>query len=197
MTETKGIWIEAENMDGQKHSEKNLPSIAEAQYRLRRRYSLTPGLKRVTIFRGTNVLASYEANKKGFINVGKFSTFAQEHGTRFADATVKETLVAFDVPFTITAAIEEQTQFKDEKTGDPVYQINYDIEIDTNSPKYQYAEKVKQLGSSYRMGLPSNGYRRTELKDLINPMLESGERVYVVLAKQGKTYIFKDAEETN
>lgn len=125
---------------------------------------------------------------------GKFATFAKEHSTPFADQTVKETLVAFSVPFTIVAAIEEKTQFKDEKTGNDVYNINYDIEIDTNHPNYQAAEKLKQLGVNYRMGLPSNGYRRTELKDLINPMLEAGEKVYVRLNKQGKTYVFTDGE---
>lgn len=187
----RGYWIRLTLDNGLYNEIVGISSYAEALYLLKRRYAYTPNIKHVGLFIGSKLIEEKEIK-----DMTSFTQFAKENpsvGSRsFASSSDKETLVAFAIPFTIVAAIEVLSSFKDEKTGDDLYSINYDIDIDIKSAAFQYAQKVKEVKSGYRLSLPSNGFRRKQLTDLIQPTFAEGG-MRAVLSKQGKGYVFTDA----
>lgn len=189
-TSNKGFRLEIVLKDGNKNTV-YASSYAEAIYLVNRRYRYTPNLGHIGLYVGTKHLTNL-----GEHDMLTFAEFAKANpnitGRSFAKQADKEALVAFEVPFTIVGAIETETDFLDEKTGEKVWQINYDVDIDITSPTYQYASKMKEIASSYRLGLPSNAKRRAELVQLIQPAIAANTPVRAKLTKIGKGYHFAD-----
>lgn len=190
MAVSKGFRLEINLLDGSK-SNVYASTYAEAVYLYNRRYRYTPNLGYIGLYVGTKLLT-----KLGESDMLTFSEFAKANpnitGRPFAKQPDKEALVAFEIPFSIVGAIETQTDFLDEKTGEKVWQINYDIDVQITSPTYQYASKMKEIASSYRLGLPSNAKRRAELVQVIQPAIANGTPVQCKLTKVGKGYHFAD-----
>lgn len=184
-----GYWLRV-TLDNECYNEiVGISSYAEMVYLVKRRYAYTPQLKHIELFVGTKLL-----EKKEKKDMTSFASYNAENAINrpFAKQVDKETLVAFGVPFNIVAALEVETDFINEQTGEKQWSINYDIDIDIKSELYQMAGKIKEIASSYRLSLPSNAFRRKQLTDLIQPTFPNGG-MRAKLAKQGKTYVFADA----
>lgn len=125
-----------------------------------------------------------------------FATFQSENKSyTYAKSDIKETLVAYGVPFNITDVNLVESIFKNEE-GEDQFNIEYDIELNTDSPDFTMASRKKDLAIFYRLSLPANNYRRNEMKDLIKPVLAAEKKMPAILAKMGKTYVFKDVDPT-
>lgn len=192
MTKThKGYWLKLTLDNGLYNEIVGISSLSEAQYLLKRRYAYTPNVRHVGLFLGTKLLEEKEI--KDMTSFAQFATENPNTGNRsFASSVDKETLVAFSIPFTIVGAIETLSPFKNEKTGEDQYSINYDIDVDMKSAAFQYAQKVKEVKSGYRLSLPSNGFRLKQLTDLIQPTFATGG-MRATLGKRGTGYVFNDA----
>lgn len=195
-TDTKGIWIEVVLQNGDTFTHKGITSIAEAEYLMKRRYMNTPNMERVFLWVGTRKLGEYREDK----TMTTFANFQSENpvsDTKFAPYAKqgdKETLVAFELPFTITQALERESNFKDEE-GNTQYEMVYYIDLDTTNEGFKFASRNKEISTGYALTLPSNAYRVNELKNLILPAIQSGNPMKARLAKRGKAYIFTDVEK--
>lgn len=189
----KGFWIRCYTAHSSKDISgfKSLPDIELAVTKY------GPQIIKIEAHVGSKLLKTF-IREEGNKTMGKFSTFANENPNTgyapFADSIVKESLAAFEIPFSIVGSkTVESTKFTNQD-GSPQTSIWYNIELDTKSDKYQWAQKVKNIETAYTLQLPDSPRRQKQLVELINPEIAQNGGCMVKLVKRGKAYDFDDAE---
>lgn len=188
----RGYWIEVINADNQIHKETGINSYSEALYRVKRRYSLTPNLKRVNVFVGTKLLNSFDA-VEGKIKMGKLSQIqnsgASSYDINYPRATDddKQSLDTFEIPFVVVGADRVSNA---NKQGDEYVYFHYQIEIDPTSDEYSYAERKKQFNHlKMTITLPVDNKRQVTHNVIVSDYLNKGLLCKLVgFAARGKTY---------
>lgn len=180
---------------------------AEMEYQLRRRYRNTPGIRFVSTFLHTRHLENYEikvlegqATMTQTATTPTYTSFAELETNYWKDnpkaiewpwddSGVREALIAYGVPFTISEAGERESAFKD-REGNPQVRFWFHITCDTNSEGYQYAYKKAQLLPKYELTLEAGGAmigkRRAQLA-LVQSQIAALGGCYAMLVKGGKT----------
>lgn len=145
----KGYWLRVFLEDGNIHDVSGIKSYSEALYLMNRRYSLTPNVKKVFMFVGTQKIGEYSP-KEGTHTMGRLTEVQNAGMSPFdinypkASDDDKETLNTFDIPFRIVAASQRTTTFTGPDGAEVIY-LDYKVEVDATSADFKYAENKKQF----------------------------------------------------
>lgn len=189
----KGFWIRCHTIDGNIRDITGFRSLPDIEMAIKK---YGPQIIKIEAHIGVKLIKTFIREGK---TMGKFASFAAENPSQggfapFCSSQEKEALCAFKVPFEIKSfKTVESTKFKNDD-GSPQTSIWYNIDLDTTSDSYQFAQKVGNMQPSYTLQLPDSPRRQKQIADIIRPEIEDHGGCLVCLKKIGKGYDFGDVE---
>lgn len=207
-TKHRGFWLHLEMIDGVNHDIIGISTLAELLYLVRRRYLRIPNLQSVTAYINQKELVFYEVvvddtKERKYHNMTQtavYSSFedlernwkpAVEDLPEFPwdDASVREALAAYAIPFDIVKAWEETSPFKD-RNNNPQMSFRYHIRLHMDSPEYVKVADHADLYPTYTLTLTTGGLligKRRAVMEHVQRLITSGNGCVARLAKGGKS----------